>query len=334
MLKTVLFRVTTATLVLLGLMGVPAASAQAAVTAQASVAVATPPPFLPSDTVDTLSTRPPAVNKKLDKAPKGVKAPKARPGQVSSGGVTTMATCSSPCFEYAGAANTDQLDGASVNMQVIDPVRDPLYDYHSLAELAVSKTINGKQQTIEVGITDDAVVNGGCTPQPSCKDRPFLFVFHWIDDVPQCYNGCGWVDNGAVALNAGADLSSMVGTNRRARIEYFSGNWWIAFDNQWIGHFPGTRWTNAGVVGFTNTTLQQSFGEIVSSDDLTCGDMGTGVMAAGAPTPAGASLGSFNKVLGGVASLETYNYNYATKPAKWGFAALSGSTFRYGGPGC
>ena len=56
-------------------------------------------------------------------------------------------------------------------------------DFHSLAELAVLSSDG--QQIVEVGWTVDRGLNG--------DDDPHLFVFHWVDGVGTCYNGCGFV---------------------------------------------------------------------------------------------------------------------------------------------
>lgn len=325
------------------LVGFGAAPVNAAthVAPSAATALAAPPPP-PLDVVGPDIADPPKLTKKQIHKPKGVKGKKGLPGASASGGVSTFAACSPPCYYYAGARRDDAVtpvEGAQVNMGIYAPVQDATgKDSHNLGELAVQKDIGGKMQAVEVGYTVDPLVNAGCIPSPACLDDPHLFVFAWRDGVPQCYNGCRWVDNATVALGAGSNLTSMVGTQRWARIQYFGGNWWIAFDGQWIGYFEGGLWTDANpsppVTGFTNTTYQQAFGEIAAYDTTTCGNMGNNNMAT---ATTGGRMGSLNKVVAGTASLATYTGSYATVPAKWSFSYLTGSTssFNYGGhAGC
>ena len=58
----------------------------------------------------------------------------------------------------------------------------PEGDFHSLAEVSAQSA--DLQQIVEVGWTVDRLVNGDSLPR--------IFVFHWINGIPQCYNACGY----------------------------------------------------------------------------------------------------------------------------------------------
>ena len=87
-------------------------------------------------------------------------------------------------FHYVDGSVIGIADGASVQIDQARPVIGPAY--HSLIELAVESL--DSSQIVEVGWTVDKELNG--------DDLPHLFVFHWVDGAPTCYNGCGFVQIG------------------------------------------------------------------------------------------------------------------------------------------
>lgn len=324
------------------------AAAPATAAPASAVAVATPPPAAllelaggtVVDTADPHRGTPPALNKFKGKADKGTSAPKLSPklngGSAKAGGVTTMSVCSPACYYYGGFFDNHTKPGASINMAVAKPAMDSL-GAHSLAEIAASKvTSNGQTQHVEIGWTRDPVVNAnsGCTPQPACKDDPHLFTFAWVNGSGLCYNGCGFVKNTATVQQVGKTVIGALNTSVRAGILYFQGNWWVRWGNEWVGYWPASLWTNAGVNDFTDTTQQVVFGEIAAWDTTTCTDMGNGVFPVLSP-PAGATLGSFNALdAAGTGTLRAFNGGLTvTVPARWNALAASAYTVRYGGTG-
>ncbi|MGK5680467.1 neprosin family prolyl endopeptidase [Actinoplanes sp. URMC 104] len=218
---------------------------------------------------------------------------------------------------YIYNRGTQYADNAGVyaNMTIAKPELAKT-DYHTLGEIAL-QSADGKQ-IVEVGWTVDRVVNG--------DDDPHLFVFHWVNDEPGCYNGCGWVQ-AADSINPGATLT--YGVTKRFGIQYYNDGWWIAYDTQWIGYFPEKLWNKEGI-SFNRSGYVQVFGEVATpSTTLTCTDMGNGT-APNKETAARFSSVAF--VDGPAADL----FVRATpEKADYQPAMIPNTTrsFRYGGPG-
>jgi hypothetical protein len=182
-------------------------------------------------------------------------------------------------------------------------------DYHSLAELAV-QSADGRQ-IVEVGWTVDRAVNG--------DEEPHLFVYHWVDREESCYNGCGFVPYSATAV-PGLTLPS--GVSKLFGIQYFNGAWWIAYDSEWVGYFPGTLWNNT----FTHGGLVQWFGEVAASSTAPCTEMGNGIDSSSSSAARVGSISLLGTLLGVTSSVGASNSIYTVNK-------LSERTFRYGGPG-
>lgn len=273
---------------------------------------------------------------KHDKKTRGHKGIKGDGPVTHASGFSTLSSCSGACYFYAGARrggdSATPVTGVASQVRVAQPAKDSV-DYHSLAEISAQKTIGGQQQIIEVGWTVDPTVNGGST-------TPHLFVYRWINGVGGNYNGSGWVDYASNATNAGSDVSADIGTQPWMEIQYSGGNWWIFYKNNWIGYFPESLWTNAGVTGFNNTTFQQTFGEIAAAHDPTCTDMGNGNFpsASGTYPGFGADFYSLNTNNGSGWAVTPYGSTVVSDSTKWDALLINGgngtpTSLRYGGPG-
>jgi hypothetical protein len=191
---------------------------------------------------------------------------------------------------------------------------------HSLAEVAVADSTGS--QVVEVGWTVDPTLNG--------DSNPHLFVYHWVNGATTCYNGCGWVDNSANPVDAGADLSADIGTAPTFYLLYDAtgGKIWIQYKSTYIGYFSLSIWATASPA-FTTFQKQQFFGEVYGSS-APCDDMGAGVLPTGtSPARIGSityasGTGSVNVVRGIVTNSAYYD------SAMIGTSVRSGS---YGGPG-
>lgn len=187
--------------------------------------------------------------------------------------------------------------GANANFYCSSPYLDTR-DYHTLMELAVQAgTNNGTQRgdVIEVGCTNDRVVNGG-------SDQTHLFVFAWKENVATVYNGGDFVDYGPNTVNAGSNIEALGWTNANATIsrnfgiQYQAGNgpgqgnWWVAAFGNWIGYYPESAFSGGSFPYFAGVDQVQAFGEVAAGDDTAtnpdnstdpeCTDMGTGGWAA------------------------------------------------------
>ena len=49
-------------------------------------------------------------------------------------------------------------------------------------------------------------------------------------------------------------------TTKRFGIQFFNGAWWIAYDSEWVGYFPGALWDDK----YTQSGLIQWFGEVAA----------------------------------------------------------------------
>jgi Neprosin len=182
-------------------------------------------------------------------------------------------------------------------------------DFHTLAEMAL-QSADG-QQVIEVGWTVDRLVNG--------DDDPHLFVFHWVNGVPACYNGCGFQQ---YSRNIKPGDTLTYGAAKKFGIQYSDGAWWIAFDSEWIGYFPESLWKNRGV-SFSRSGYLQVFGEVAAASSRPCTQMGNGQ---GGDQAAGLSSVTF---LNGPSVTMGIRSTTDVYPVM----QLSGRSFRYGGPG-
>jgi hypothetical protein len=183
-------------------------------------------------------------------------------------------------------------------------------DFHTLGEVA-AQSADGRQ-IVEVGWTVDRGLFGDANPH--------LFVFHWVNGVATCYNGCGFVPASSIAT---AGMTLPVGGTPQFAIQHFQGNWWVGYSGTWFGFFPDSLWSG----GFTKAGLTQWFGEVAANSGSPCTDMGTGLLPSS--TSAATILGiSF---FGGPAA--NISLNTITNPALYSAAKTSSNSVRFGGPG-
>ncbi|GGK98229.1 hypothetical protein GCM10012284_35590 [Mangrovihabitans endophyticus] len=211
-------------------------------------------------------------------------------------------------FFYSSGSQYAPSDGTYANLVIGRPflARE---DYHTLAEIAV-QSADGKQ-IVEVGWNVDRSVNG--------DEDPHLFVYHWVDRQETCYNGCGFVQY-STTFKPGDTLPT--GVSKRFGVQYFNGAWWIAYDSEWIGYFPGGLWGGK----YDKSGLIQWFGEVAASSTKPCTDMGTGAPAGSEDA---ARVGSVSLINGPDAKMNVK----ATASEYYGVNPLSDRTMRYGGAG-
>lgn len=244
---------------------------------------------------------------------------------------------------YAGGAQTfasaPQPTSILANVTVHNPTLDttaPGIEGHTLGELEIEKTIGGQRQIVEVGYR-----------HPAGAADSHLFVGAWVNNVFQGYSG-GFVEyNGAPNVWHSDDVLTP-GTTMKLGIQYDSttpagGGWWVISNvngatGEWLGYFPSTLWTGAGVSGFTVGDKVQAFGEVANTSlPLGCTDMGDGNFASAGPPAVGALISSIT--LGGIAtgSVNIAAVNTTTDATKYNIAFLGTAgnirSFRYGGPG-
>jgi hypothetical protein len=185
--------------------------------------------------------------------------PKGRPGegpppaQRASGTRAALPlTTASSAYYYAGAYQFVVSPGSSAFYTQHLPWLMPT-DAHTLAEMAVQST--DRRQIVEVGWIVDRTGYG--------DENLHLFVYHWINGVETCYNGCGWVQSSATRF-PGMKLK-YDGSVSQYMIQYRDGNWWIGYQGEWIGYFPGSLWSGT----YTASGLIQWFGELAADPAVT-----------------------------------------------------------------
>lgn len=143
-------------------------------------------------------------------------------------------------------------------------------DFHTLAEI-----------TAEL---DGNIVEVGWTVSHSSEGQgpiPSLFVFHWVNGQGTCYNECGFIPLPGAKYYPGMALSNFVSTSVEFRLQFMiidndKEGWWVWFDDEWIGYFPSSLWTEAGF-NFSSANVLQWFGEVCASSVETTTQMGNGM---------------------------------------------------------
>jgi hypothetical protein len=159
------------------------------------------------------------------------------------------------CFYYGSAGLMRAADGGGMTMSV----NRPAYDNsggpgHSLNEISVQGGVkNGN--IVELGWLVSSDQNGDADPH--------IFVFHWKNWEPTCYNGCGWQQYSSTYF-PGQNIKALIGREVYIGYVFYEGNWWAWFDDQWLGYFPGTEWNNS----YTKSATLQWFGEVASQNGV------------------------------------------------------------------
>lgn len=151
-------------------------------------------------------------------------------------------------------------DGGGVVTMVEYPAISQTGGTHSLHEISV-----------QGGQGNGDIVEIGWIVEPGDKAAR-LFVFHWINWNPTCYNGCGWVQWNP-SITPGMNL--VTGSQSYMGYVYWEGNWWGWYEDQWVGYFPGSEWKG----NYSKSSLIQWFGEVYDSDPSPATDMGDGYRA-------------------------------------------------------
>ncbi|WP_433300085.1 neprosin family prolyl endopeptidase [Actinoplanes sp. CA-030573] len=304
-------------------------TAEADPTEDPTTAATTDPTTDPTDEATTAATDEPTAETTTDAAqPEATESTAdAAPGQEpepaasSSGHVApepsgASTTSDKAYFLYNTGMQYAETDGFYTNVSIAKPALTR-GDYHTLGELAL-QSADGKQ-IVEVGWNVDRLVNG--------DDDPHLFVYHWVNRTPSCYNGCGFVQY-SKNIKPGDTLAT--DTIKKFGIQYFNGAWWIAFDSEWIGYFPEQLWNDEGIK-FSRSGLIQVFGEVAASSLTPCSQMGNGLsINPEKPTdPSGAAYMASVAFLNGPAVNLTYQ---TTDAARYPIVGRSSRTFQYGGP--
>lgn len=239
--------------------------------------------------------------------PVGIDAPKGFPGRDAAHHATT--------FLYAGYIQ-DALgasSGAGAKMLQANPAL-AAGDAHTLGEIGVSSA-DGRQ-IVEIGWHVDPLVNNDVQPR--------LFVFHWVDGMPTCYNGCGFVE---MSTTHRPGMRVTPGQLADYAIELRGTDWWLAYQGVDLGYFPGSLWPN----GYTASGHVQWFGEVAAERAEPCTEMGTGVKGL---DPAAAKMTDLYLVRrGGMREPANAAAGTVTNSAFYDLGQQTPTSFAFGGPG-
>jgi len=239
------------------------------------------------------------------------KGPPPRLGVAGGAVPNVITTPADGVFQYAQASQSTLADGARGYYTIAKPVVAQS-DAHSLAELAVQSS--DQKQVIEVGWTVDRALNG--------DDDPHLFVFHWIDGVRTCYNGCGFVPFNEPGYTAGMKLP-VTSKPVQFNILHHGTEWRVGYNGHWVGAFPDSEWGNR----FKVTGLVQWFGEVAAATASSCTEMGNG-------QPANSATAARIERMGFAPARITAAFaTNATSPDAYSVLRTGTDSLRFGGPG-
>ena len=111
------------------------------------------------------------------------------------------------------------------------------------------------QISLVKGPGNDSVVELGYRKWQTAQ--PTLLVGHWVNG--SFMNATGFVQVSA-AFTPGMSLASYVGQRVAFEIRNIAGDWWVWFDQEWVGYFPGSLWKGS----FTNGDWAHWYGEVYS----------------------------------------------------------------------
>ena len=211
-------------------------------------------------------------------------------------------------YFYNAAFQTGSATTSSAKFAQYNPTVG-VQDYHSLVEMAGESA--DASNIIEVGWTVD--------PSTNHDSLPHLFVFHWINSSPTCYNACGWVQVSQTRF-PGMPVTQTK-TGQLYAFKFDGTNWWVGYQGEWIGYFPGSLWNGQ----FTQFGFTQWFGEVAASSEQPCTQMGSGVFGTsnGAAVVSAEKFGTSSAVLPGT-NTEAQYYNTGSFTTK---------SYHLGGPG-
>jgi len=225
---------------------------------------------------------------------------------------------------YAGGLQNSTAEGAGGYFGQYVPSLGPdsgRAGEHSLAELAVEDYYG--EQVVEVGwIVAPSIFRDG---------RPHLFVFYWVDGVGKGYNTSAFYH--IPGTPQPGQRVAVDGKTHLYVIRFFQGNWWIRYDNTWIGYYPGTLWNNkANSNKFTQVSTASWFGEVAVPKpkvDPCQVQMGTGLLG---DSNGSAVINDMYFVVNGTAVIAQATA-IQTNASDYDVGNFTGNSFTYGGPG-
>ncbi|HUD08042.1 MAG TPA: neprosin family prolyl endopeptidase [Candidatus Saccharimonadales bacterium] len=220
-------------------------------------------------------------------------------------------------YYYAEGNYSDSARGMTATITQADPTIGN-GDLHSLAEIA--EVSANQKQTVEFGWDVD--------PSLYNDNLPHLFVYHFLNGQPTCYNACGFVpiDN-PKGIVPGETLAAGVSARYQILYSGASKEWLISYNGNEIGYFPESIWGGK----FTKSSDETAFGEVASmSSSEPCSQMGDGVFGSntGSTTISKFDLIDPRPIATGAQMLFS-----STVSSLYNVGHETADGFRFGGPG-
>jgi len=194
---------------------------------------------------------------------------------------------------------------------------------HTLNEISIQGGANSGN-IVELGWTISTDQNRDADPH--------IFVFHWINWNPTCYNACGWVQV-SNTYYPGQNIAALKGHEVYIGYVFHRGNWWAWFNGQWLGYFPGTLWRNK----FTKSNVIQWFGEVATHNGVPPqSQMGEGILPIQAQISSAAHMFTLCDVSAKAWVCSIRNQQKLAAPDAPSFYDIRQAGYgdtRYGGPG-
>lgn len=232
--------------------------------------------------------------------------------------------------------------GASDSDRPVHASADSIYYagvYKPTSETGYSRGVGARLQiynpqvahTLDQASTVVSMVRGASTSIVAVGYRKFqttyptLLVGHTVGGVFQ--HVTGWVQVHP-SYYPGMDLSGYINAKPRFFVLYSGTDWWVYFNDAWVGYFPGSRWGGA----FTSGEMAHWYGEVFDSGARLppVTDMGNGLF------PPNAASGAIEEMCthdGTNCYLMGAAQSYVSNAAYYGLYYPGFSNLRYGGNG-
>ncbi len=287
-------------------------------------------------------------------APRVIAAPPPRPPRLDLRRATGQATGAEEqlgadyfyAVEGAARAASAQVTGLQGEAEDQQETIDPAGDGHSITQMWGLDTTRGAAEFSDVEL--------GTIVSPDLGEgAPTLFVFHFDEGEPTCYDACGYVQLSDVAgrvpgyplVEAAPLMTAGAPHLYQLYEEGLTGKWFLAVDGEPIGYYPASAWTR-----FVPTvlTVEEAGGEVASPPTephpgTTMGDGRPGSEGASAAAPeagptywralADRRVGEQTFTPLGVAQLDDEPGVYTLGAYKGEAPEVPLSSFAYGGPG-
>jgi hypothetical protein len=156
-----------------------------------------------------------------------------------------VAQATSGTYYYAGVLKAAGTSGYGVGAKI--RIENPTIAYTN--DMVTSEI------SLVKGANNDSVVELGYRKYQT--PGPTLLIGHWVNGS---FMGTAGFVQVSAAFTPGMSLSNYVGQRVAFEIRNISGDWWVWFDSEWVGYFPGSLWNGS----FARGDWGHWYGEVYS----------------------------------------------------------------------